>query len=93
MYSTITLATWKDNAVSMSHTVMEGATDKTDIMETHLNMLDRLDKVAEKDENNTDTTEWQRLDGMWVASVQAGIFIHMFWADPVQRPSMFYAFR
>lgn len=24
MYSTVTLATWKDNAVSMSHTVMEG---------------------------------------------------------------------
>ncbi len=27
MHSTVTLATWKDNAVSMSHTLMEGAQD------------------------------------------------------------------
>lgn len=53
MYSTVTFATWKDNAVSMSHTVMEETRDRTNIMGTHLNMLEHLDKFPEKDKNNT----------------------------------------
>lgn len=65
MYSTVTLPTWKDNAVSMSHSMMEGAKDKTKIMDTHSNMLEHLDKFTEKDKNNTDTRHRQRLDGMW----------------------------
>lgn len=40
MYSTVTLATWKDNAVSMSHAAMEGTRDKN-ITVAHLNMFRR----------------------------------------------------
>lgn len=36
MYSTVTLATWKDNAVSMSHAVMEGTRDKTETAWKHI---------------------------------------------------------
>lgn len=54
MYSTVTLSTWKHNAVSMSHTVMAGTRDRTDIMEAHSNMLEHLHGFPEKDRNNTD---------------------------------------
>lgn len=64
MNSTVTLATWKDNAVSMSHVVMEGNArgEETNAMETRLHRT-RTRRRTNGRGRHTYRRRWQTLHG------------------------------